>query len=452
LDHTMKRKYSNPRRGAVAVGLENAAEAAEATDLLWFWEEHQVLICLPCGTAVRPLQDGVERHYRNIHKLKGPALQRVIAYEKEIPSIPLDPHVVELPANGSTAIEQLPQLGGYRCRYSTCRFLTIHPNRLTAHYAESDHAAAVEDAGSGGSHPRRGTDVTLQSFSRGRFARYWIVSDPAADSDDGEDNARRRGSESGDDSGYGSGWDEMLSNYSRKLAVDEDKRRRTGEAPGGADVDDPWVTWTGWAEHFRERDLAQISRLSKGPLPESALKRVWNSVEKQRQRRLRRIAESFERVMARCTRRLTLVPDETRRWLNSIDPKSPVGQPFKLKDHESSMEKYKRYGARYICYCFGAWEMGRETAKAELGVRFTDRQWDQLGAVVASLKAAEPDENGRGGWVASTPATLGSTSRNGRPRSEEDNGDDDLAFMEGEILVEFGRCDQSQCGDEGGFK
>ena len=78
--------------------------------------------------------------------------------------------------------------------------------------------------------------------------------------------------------------------------------------------------------------------------------------------------------MARCIKRLKLVPRETLRWLNSIGPKTPHGRPVRLKDHERSMEDYKRYYGRYLCYCFGAWEMGRERVQAALGVQFTDMQ------------------------------------------------------------------------------
>ncbi|KAI5468178.1 hypothetical protein BGZ63DRAFT_431735 [Mariannaea sp. PMI_226] len=250
----------------------------------------------------------------------------------------MDPHV-ELPANGSSAIKKLLQLSKYRYPYSTYGFLTIHPNRLTAHYAKSDHTAIA--AGS-----RLHTRFVL---ARPIFPILDCVRYSGRSDEDGNHASRRQGRESWDDSGYGSQWDDMLSHYGQKLAINEDKRRRTSKAPGGADIDDPWVTWTGWAEHFRDRDLAQITYLSRGPVSESVFKRLWDTVEKQRQRRFRRIIESFER---------------TKRWLNSIDPKSPVGQPFKLKDHESSMDKYKKYGARYICYCFGAWERDRETAKA----------------------------------------------------------------------------------------
>ncbi|OAQ58078.2 hypothetical protein VFPPC_11392 [Pochonia chlamydosporia 170] len=365
-----------------------------------------------------PRDGGIGRHYRRKHKLKGQAIKRVLAYEEELSLTLYDPHEVKLPVNGSIAINQLPMLKGFQGPYQPCDFLTVHPNSLTTHYAcpSKGHREAINTSGAARARP--GDKVSLQSFSKGGRARYCIVSDIAAD-----DNA------SGDDSGYGSGFDDMLSSYGQKLTSDEDKRRRTGEAPGGADVDNPWVSWTGWAEHFQEKDLAQICRMSKGPMSDAKLKRVWAATEKQRQRQLRIIADSFERVMARCTSRLRLVPRETLRWLNSIEPTTPHGKPVQLKDHESSMDDYKRYAARYLCYCFGAWQMGQEAANTELGVRFTDLQWDRLRVVVEGVFAI--DLRCGGAAVRRGPA---SSTRQGRPtgggivaasrsRSEEDAGD-----------------------------
>ena len=112
--------------------------------------------------------------------------------------------------------------------------------------------------------------------------------------------------------------------------------------------------------------------MSRAPLSEAKVKRLWSKDEKYRQRKLRLITDSFERVMTRCAARLKLVPHETLRWLNSIELTMLHGKPLQLKDYESSMADYKRCAARYVCYCFGAWEMGRDAAHEELGVRFTN--------------------------------------------------------------------------------
>ena len=167
--------------------------------------------------------------------------------------------------------------------------------------------------------------------------------------DDNGDNNKDWG-KFADDSGYESGFDNRLARDSDTLASEEEKRHRTGDIPGGIDVDSPWVSWTGWAEHFQGKDIMQISQMRKGLLSDAKLKRVWSANEKHRQQKLRFITDSFERVMSQCTARLKLVPHETRRQLNSMDPITLHRKPMQLKDHKSSMADYKRYAARYVCY------------------------------------------------------------------------------------------------------
>jgi hypothetical protein len=42
-------------------------------------------------------------------------------------------------------------------------------------------------------------------------------------------------------------------------------------------------------------------------------------------------------------------------------------------------------GGGYLCHCWRTWKLGRDMARAEVGIRFTDEQWDRLGAVVDAL-------------------------------------------------------------------
>ena len=91
---------------------------ARVEDLAWVWEEHRVWICLLCKAGISPMDGGIERHYRKKHKLKSAALQRLLAHEKQL-SLALDnPHTIDLPENGSQAIEQLPVLNGLNVRTS----------------------------------------------------------------------------------------------------------------------------------------------------------------------------------------------------------------------------------------------------------------------------------------------------------------------------------------------
>ncbi|KAM6523083.1 hypothetical protein FSOLCH5_003702 [Fusarium solani] len=142
----------------------------------------------------------------------------------------------------------------------------------------------------------------------------------------------------------GGDWDGMLTQYGRVLKKEEDERRRTAQKPGGIDHDSTWINKTGWAKHFQGRDLKRIYQLGLGPKSKAVRRGMRDGAEREEQETLARLIESFDREMSRCVGRLERVPNETLRWLNSINPETPVGQPFKLKEHESSNEKYWAYG------------------------------------------------------------------------------------------------------------
>ena len=145
--------------------------------------------------------------------------------------------------------------------------------------------------------------MLMQSFSKGRWARYWTVKRAENGfglANEGDDDDDGDSSDSAVDSGYEFSFDSRLTRYGKRLASEEEEAAKKRRGPGGVDVDCPWVAWTRWAEHFQEKDLAQISRMSKRSMADAKLKRVWLTDEKHRQLKLRLIMDSSERVMARC--------------------------------------------------------------------------------------------------------------------------------------------------------
>lgn len=189
-------------------------------------------------------------------------------------------------------------------------------------------------------------------------------------------------------------WELMVSNYGETLAADEAARRRIAEGPGGIDVDSPWVKIMGWSKHFDGRDLNVVYRASVGPLTEAQRVKLWSRAEREEQGKLARLAESFERQVARGVARLDRVPVDTLKWLASIDPSKPRGRPFGLKDVASSMTRYKTYWKRYLCYCVRVFRAGRDASADTHGVRFTDEQWSQLGVIVQQLDNDNDDDDG----------------------------------------------------------
>lgn len=89
---------------------------------------------------------------------------------------------------------------------------------------------------------------------------------------------------------------------------------------------------------------------------------------------LTRLGDSFDRVIKRCSRRLELVPHETLRWLNGIDPNKPASAPFRVKEHADSMYRYRQFWKRCLCYYVQVGRLGRREAGKRYRICFDETQ------------------------------------------------------------------------------
>ena len=129
-----------------------------------YLKQYKVVVCLVCQTGVRPGK-GCETHWRNQHQMHGQSLQAILDYISTVSCC--DPHRVELPSHRSRAIPELgTPLDGFSC--SDCTFLTLNKKRWQSHISLTGH----DRSGGAAQHA-----VQLQTFSRGRHARYWVVKD-----------------------------------------------------------------------------------------------------------------------------------------------------------------------------------------------------------------------------------------------------------------------------------
>jgi superfamily II DNA helicase RecQ len=195
-------------------------------------------------------------------------------------------------------------------------------------------------------------------------------------------------------------WTAMLSRYDAGLAKEHEERRRIAENPSGVENVSRWVQEMGWAKHFEGKDKTTIHLASLMPRAHKARRQVQqNPTLGEVDSQLALLGGSFDRVIERCSRRMELVPHETLRWLNSIDPNKPAGAPFTLKERDKSMYKYRQFGKRCLCYCGRMYRLGREEAEKQHGIRFNDVQWEKLEGIVDQLDAMadEEDEEGEEG-------------------------------------------------------
>jgi hypothetical protein len=238
---------------------------------LFYLAEEQILVCTTCQTGIRPGRMGA-RHLRDIHQWKGERLQTAVSY---ISTRQLrDPHTVDLPANGRAVI---PALGrpwpGYRCR--SCPYLSRSQKLVRVHIGQAGHRREDER--------EKGWERTrLQTFLRGRYARYWIVADEEEGEEEEEEEERDGPGHDGTSAsagtsphtspGTGAGtsparhateredeaWTEMLTQYDAARAREQAERRRVAENPSEVENVSTWVREMGWAQHFAGKDLQEI--------------------------------------------------------------------------------------------------------------------------------------------------------------------------------------------------
>ncbi|KAH7187165.1 hypothetical protein DER44DRAFT_620036, partial [Fusarium oxysporum] len=133
------------------------------------------------------------------------------------------------------------------------------------------------------------------------------------------------------------------------------------------------------------KDKLALHRAGMSPIPKTSELKLWKQEARDANARLRALVESFRRELARGLERLDRVPDETLKWLGSIDATKPVTKPFGNKQEAATMERYSADWERYLCYCARVWPLGRDKAREEHGIRFTDEQWGHLADVIRQL-------------------------------------------------------------------
>ena len=340
---------------------------------------YHVIICLECQVAIRP-GNGCETHWRRRHQLQGQLLKDLLRYTSTLNFN--DPHHMDLPTRGSQVI---PELGipvdGFNC--PDCEFLTVNKKKWQSHLRQHQH---------GGLSRAAQHRVKMQTFSRGRHARYWIVCD-----EQGE------GTEAEYDGGLVNTNDLfqlMLRTYKDKYNTQWEERRQIADDPKGVENQSRWVQFMGWSTLFNGKDKRMIYQA--GLMPRRAGIRTPAHRENDASLGevdplLMRLGESFDRVMQRCAARLKLVPHESLLWLNSIDPMKPAGRPFELKQNEKSMYRYRQFVKRCLVYSVRAGRLGREASRQSHGIRWTDRQWEWLQRIEAALgqlgEASEDNED-----------------------------------------------------------
>ena len=371
-----------------------------------FYEPYSLLLCLKCRTALPPLQSSIKSHFRGKHKPTAAELKSITDFYFSInPRVIInDPQSVELPSDYSLPISCLQSFRGYSC--NACPYRTINKKNATTHQTHSKHKLGPGEKG--------WKTVTLQTFSRGGRSRYWIVDINSRHNGiiSGCDIISPANTETGDANGDDGSNDitalvKMAEVCELGIVEEEKKRRQLVETPGGVNTDSRWVKFMKLAHHLKQKNRKMLYETAASAATKAVEKRWYQQEAIKANRRLRKLGASFDRVLTRCTKRLDRVPDQTLKWLSSIDATKASSEPFSRNQEAATTERYSSYWRRYLCYCVRVWPLGRSEAKAEHGVWFTDLQWDGLGEVVQRLDAfvsiAKEDEPGEDGGDEETP-------------------------------------------------
>lgn len=334
-------------------------------EMVRLYEPCNILICLACKTAVKPGK-GIESHFRKQHKLIGNVLQDIIELAGSIPGL-CDPATIELPAEGSLAINWLPVLCAYRC--TVCQHLTVNKKNILAHHRSAGHETTTATAWE---------LVNVQTFGRQRYARYWTVQ-IATGNDDNDAYCLSGGHKAVVDA---------VRDCEKALASEAEEKRQRVQGEGGIDVDSRFVRFMRWASHLESKDKTRLRMAGMGPMTASAEVRERKDEAVQENRRLRLLCTSFHRELRRCMERIAQVPRDTLKWLASVDPSKPAAEPFGLKQEQDTMDWYVSCFQRYLCYCVRIRLLGRKQAWEVHAIVLSREQWAKLGAVVEELDSA----------------------------------------------------------------
>lgn len=378
-----------------------------------------MLICRKCNTALRP--NTFEMHFRRAHQLTGDTLREINDHYTGMDLA--DPEHDTLPADGSAAIELLPVLRGHSC--TACRHLTVARDNAVRHWREAQHGKAEV----------RWTDVLLQTWMRGKYARYWTVR--GRGNDDDED----AGIVASDNAGI-SAMERMIASSQAQLKAEDAIRLRMGDLEEDIDRDSSWIKRLGWVRHFGSRDLVSVHEAAEWVRAKAATggRARQEDEEAGRERLLlARLGQSFDREVDRCCWRLDSVPTETLQWLASITAANPSGVPFGRKGKEASMSKYRSVGHRYLSFCWRAYRIGREEAFERWAVRFTDEQWSLLRDVAEELEGDIFPSSHDSGFCSGRERDAESDDE----ASSDDDDEEEVTADEGIVTPTYGALDRA---------
>ncbi|KAF6795410.1 hypothetical protein CMUS01_15927 [Colletotrichum musicola] len=333
-------------------------------------EPEPVLICRPCGYALKPFGERVGRHLaekHNVSKSERRGLNALVA------SIGLgDPNDVPLRPDGVLQHDALAVVHGYACLH--CNFRTTSSDLVSRHLLKI-HKWKDSRKSDGWQRNRVHSNVPLQSWSQNGMRGYWIVRtntpmlaqptyvdirDPPTDASTTQRRALLAAAH----------------NSERTLLGACPSSTITTATDSTADLalTTNWMRRTGWAEMFNgaRRDL--LVWMSQIPSPtasasyhfplgsedEATIAKSSSEDEKRLQYLLGAVDDLFDT----CEDTIRHTDNSMRCWLRSQDPHRPYKAPFELVGRRATSQAYRRTVKMLLCFCVRLWRL-------PLGVRLS---------------------------------------------------------------------------------
>ncbi|OBR02085.1 hypothetical protein CH63R_14386 [Colletotrichum higginsianum IMI 349063] len=322
---------------------------------LYLNEPEPVLICRPCGYALKPFGERVSRHLAEKHDVPKPQRRGLSALVKSLQlGDPNDvaPRPDGLPPHGALTVTR-----GHACRH--CSYRTASDDLVCRHLSKA-HGIKDSRKADGWQRDHIHSGVLLQSWSQNGARGYWIA------------QSTTTGSLPPCETGTPDADDAPAAEQALLAAAHDAERahlasglRATATATATGPVDmafqTGWMRRTGWDLMFdgaRRDFLVKMSELpAVGPDAWDAEDDMPSVSTPEDEARLQRIMSAVDGVFDRCEDTIRSMDVSMRCWLRSSEPYRPYKAPFELVSRQATTYKYRRLVKRLLCFCVRLWRL-----------------------------------------------------------------------------------------------
>ncbi|KAH6970331.1 hypothetical protein DER45DRAFT_601349 [Fusarium avenaceum] len=327
---------------------------------------YQVIICIPCGFALKTDNDRVGRHLKEKHEISKNRRQKLNTLVNSLHLPDLD----ELPKRPDRSAQHpfLALQTGAECKHCNLRS-TSHD--ILARHLKKVHTREINAIGTRGKrwlcdHIRDG--LAFQSWKANDIQRSWIAL--TADDQQPLQKGLYRSLQAVPD---------VIKEFAQKLVSEE--RGRLDEQQCSANLHGTqgkkelltnWMRRTRWDETFSQARRDMLVTLSEVPLITG--QPFWIGVHDGEQIcspvkdecKLALIVQALDRLFDRCADTVMHTDISVRRWLRGRFADRPYKAPFELVMRSASESQYRKEFKRCLCFWLRVLQLPKSVAPSVL--------------------------------------------------------------------------------------